>query len=151
MKAKVAETTEEPNDAQAAEIEKLNEELEELEGFKSDFVDNKDYDALISFRIGACLFSLRRPWEAYVAFGDVVDNHKEFAQITLSTYYYILCLRQLGRNEDAQKPVRRLSKSIRKRKKSVKSRSCSVRFLLSRAITSVRLKTSIGQRKRAES
>lgn len=103
VKAKVAETTEEPNDAQAAEIEKLNEELEELEGFKSDFVDNKDYDALISFRIGACLFSLRRPWEAYVAFGDVVDNHKEFAQITLSTYYYILCLRQLGRNEDAQK------------------------------------------------
>lgn len=103
VKAKIAETTEEPNDAQAAQIEKLQEELDELEAFKSDFVENKDYDALISFRIGACLISLNRPWEAYVAFGDVVDNHKEFTQITLSTYYYILCLRQLGRNEDAQR------------------------------------------------
>ncbi len=102
VKAKIAETTEEPNDAQAAEIEKLQDALDELEGFKSDFVDNKDYDALISFRIGACLFSLKRPWEAYVAFGDVVNNHKEFAQITISTYYYILCLRQLGRTEEAQ-------------------------------------------------
>ena len=106
VKAKIAETTEEPNDAQAKEIEKLQDELDELEGFKNDFVENKDYDALISFRIGACLISLKRPWEAYVAFGDVVNNHKEFEQITLSTYYYILCLRQLGRNEDAQKACR---------------------------------------------
>lgn len=106
VKAKIAATTEEPNDAQAAEIEKLQEELDELEGFKSDFVENKDYDALISFRIGACLYSLQRPWEAYVAFGDVVKNHKEFTQITFSTYFYIRCLRDLGRLEEAQKECR---------------------------------------------
>lgn len=106
FKAKIAETTEEPNDAQAAEIDKLQSALEELEGFKNDFVDNKDYDALISFRIGACLISLNRPWEAYVAFRDVVDNHKEFAQITLAAFYHITCLRRLGRNEDAQKACR---------------------------------------------
>lgn len=93
----------EPNDAQAEQIEKLQGELEELEAFKSDFEGNKDYDAMISFRIGACLFSLKRPWEAYVAFKDVVDNHKEFENITISTYYYILCLRQLGRSAEAQK------------------------------------------------
>lgn len=97
----------EPNDAQAAEIERLQAELEELEGFKNDFENNKAYDALISFRIGACLFSLNRPWEAYVAFGDVVENHKEFEAITIATYYYILCLRQLGRSEDAQKECKK--------------------------------------------
>ena len=103
VKAKIAETTETPNDAQAAEIEKLQGELDELEEFKSNFDENKDYDAQISFRIGACLYSLGRPWEAYIAFGDVVNNHKEFAQITSSTYYYIRCLRDLHREADAQK------------------------------------------------
>ena len=92
----------EPNDDQAAQLEKLQGNLDELESFKTEFENNKDYDAYISFRIGACLLSMRRPWEAYVAFEDIVSNHKDFEKITLATYYYIACLRQLGRSAEAQ-------------------------------------------------
>ncbi len=92
----------EPNDAQAARLEKLQETIEELEDYKKQFSENKDYDATISFRIGACLFLQKRYWEAYIAFDDVVKNHSDFSQIATATYYYILCLRMIGKDEEAQ-------------------------------------------------
>ncbi len=95
--------SDEPNEAQSQKIEKFQDEIDELEDYKKQFAENKDYDATISFRIGACLFMQKRYWEAYVAFADVVDNHSDFSQIASATYYYILCLREIGKDADAQK------------------------------------------------
>ncbi len=93
----------EPNEAQSNKLEKLQDAVDELEDYKKDFAENKDYDALISFRIGACLFLQKRYWEAYVAFKDVVDNHPDFSEISTASYYYILCLRNIGKDDEAQK------------------------------------------------
>ncbi|MCR5184226.1 MAG: tetratricopeptide repeat protein [Opitutales bacterium] len=93
-------------DQQEAELEKLQAAYEEIEDNKKMVDENKDYDAMISFRIGACLFTLGRTWEAYIAFGDVVENHPDFSMITLATYYYILTERALGRSAKAQEMCR---------------------------------------------
>ena len=91
-----------PDEKAQARIDKAEEELAELEEYKTAFDANKDFDALISFRIGAGLISLDRFWEAYVAFGDILQNHKDFDLLSTATYYYILTLRAMGRDNEAQ-------------------------------------------------
>ena len=91
---------------QEGELEKLQSAYEEIEDNKKMVEENKDYDAMISFRIGASLFTLGRTWEAYIAFGDVVENHPDFSMITMATYYYILTERALGRPVKAQEMCR---------------------------------------------
>lgn len=91
-----------PDEKAQARIDKAEESLEELESYKTAIDQNKDFDALISFRIGACLISLKRSWEAYVAFGDILQNHKDFDLLSTSMYYHILTLRDMGRDDEAQ-------------------------------------------------
>lgn len=98
-KKKAGET---PSEKDQEKIDKAQENLDELEGMKTAFDENKDFDALVSFRIGACLISQNRPWEAFVAFGDILQNHKDFALLSTATYYYILTLRAMGRDDEAQ-------------------------------------------------
>ncbi len=94
---------ESPSESDQKKIDTAEEKLSELEGYKEAFDENKDFDALISFRIGACLLSLNRSWEAFVAFGDILQNHKDFDLLSTATYYYILTLRAMGRDDEAQK------------------------------------------------
>ena len=91
-----------PSESDQEKIDKAEERLAELEDYKTAFDENKDFDALISFRIGACLLSLDRAWEGYVAFRDILDNHKDFEMLSTATYYYILTLRAMGRDDEAQ-------------------------------------------------
>ena len=98
-KKKAGET---PSESDQKKIEDAEEKLSELESYKEAFDENKDFDALISFRIGACLLSLERSWEAYVAFSDILQNHKDFDLLSTATYYYILTLRAMGRDAEAQ-------------------------------------------------
>lgn len=98
-------------------LDKAEEALEELNGYKEALEGNKDFDALISFRIGASLLSLNRSWEAYVAFGDIIQNHKDFELLSTSTYYYILTLRAMGRDDEAQAECKKFLETFKNDKK----------------------------------
>jgi tetratricopeptide (TPR) repeat protein len=91
-----------PNPEQAANIEKVKQEIAQFKKIQDEFTANKDYDAFISYRIGLCLLELKRPWEAYVAFLDIFENSPGFSRIAGAYYYHILALRRIGRNAEAQ-------------------------------------------------
>jgi outer membrane protein assembly factor BamD (BamD/ComL family) len=87
----------------------INKAKEEVEGFRkiqAEFLANKDYDAVIAYRIGLCLLELGRPWESFVAFRDIFQNNPGFEKISGAYYYYIDALRRIGRNEEARKVSR---------------------------------------------
>jgi tetratricopeptide (TPR) repeat protein len=91
-----------PNPEQAANIEKVKQEIAQFKKIQDEFNANKDYDAFISYRIGLCLLELKRPWEAHVAFLDIFENSPGFSRISGAYYYHILALRRIGRNNEAQ-------------------------------------------------
>lgn len=91
-----------PNAEQAANLERVKADLVQFQKTQTEFTANVDYDAFISYRIGLCLLELKRPWEAYVAFQDIFDNSPTFSRLTGTYYYYIMALRQIGRNPEAQ-------------------------------------------------
>lgn len=95
-----------PDDAQKQLIEKAKEEVESFRKIQAEFSANKDYDAVIAYRIGLCLLELGRPWEAFVAFRDIFQNNPGFEKISGAYYYYIDALRRIGRNEEAQRVSR---------------------------------------------
>ena len=90
------------SDETKAKIETAKTELAEFKKIEAEFSKNKDYDALIAYRIGLCLLELKLPWEAFVAFRDIFDNSPNFTKVTGAYYYYILALREIGRNTEAQ-------------------------------------------------
>lgn len=91
-----------PNPEQAANLEKVKQEIAQFKKIQDEFNANKDYDAFISYRIGLCLLELKRPWEAHVAFLDIFENSPGFSRISGAYYYHILALRRIGRNNEAQ-------------------------------------------------
>lgn len=95
-----------PDDNQKALIDKAKEEVDSFRKIQAEFTANKDYDAVIAYRIGLCLLELGRPWEAFVAFRDIFQNNPGFEKISGAYYYYIDALRRIGRNEEAQKVSR---------------------------------------------
>ena len=90
------------SDETKAKIETVKAELAQFQKIESEFSKNKDYDALIAYRIGLCLLELKLPWEAFVGFRDIFDNSPNFTKVTGAYYYYILALREIGRNTEAQ-------------------------------------------------
>ena len=92
-----------PSPEQQAAIDKAKEQLDEVTKLRSEFDGNKDYDAVISYRIGLCLLELNRPWEAFVAFRDIFQNSPGFEKISGAYFYYIDALRRIGRTEEALK------------------------------------------------
>lgn len=107
-----------PSEKDTERLSAAEAELEELEGYKSAFDENKDFDALISFRIGASLISLSRSWEAFVAFGDILQNHKDFELLSTAKYYYILTLRAMGRDDEAQAECKKFIEEYKNEKKA---------------------------------
>jgi tetratricopeptide (TPR) repeat protein len=95
-----------PDDNQKALIDKAKEEVDSFRKIQAEFTANKDYDAVIAYRIGLCLLELGRPWEAFVAFRDIFQNNPGFEKISGAYYYYIDALRRIGRNDEAQKVSR---------------------------------------------
>lgn len=91
-----------PDDAAKARIEKAKEEVETFKKIQAEFDANKDYDAVISYRIGLCLLELQRPWEAFIAFRDIFDNNPGFEKISGAYFYYIEALRRIRDFEKAQ-------------------------------------------------
>lgn len=91
-----------PSPEQAANIEKAKLEVAQFRKIQEEFTANKDYDALISYRIGLCLLELKRPWEAHVAFLDIFENSPAFSRIAGAYYYHVTALRRIGRNLEAQ-------------------------------------------------
>lgn len=92
-----------PNDEMKVRLEQAKQDLEGFRKIDADFKANKDYDAIISYRIGLCLLELGRPWEAFVAFKDIFEHNAGFSRITGAYYYYVITLRQMGRRDEAQK------------------------------------------------
>ena len=99
---KIVKDNPKPTPEATEKIEKARAELESFKTIQSDFEKNKDYDAFISYRIGLCLLELKRPWEAFVAFRDIFENNPGFSKVSGAYYYYILALREIGRNSEAQ-------------------------------------------------
>jgi tetratricopeptide (TPR) repeat protein len=99
---KLAKDNPKPTPEATEKIEKARAEVETFKTIQSDFEKNKDYDAFISYRIGLCLLELKRPWEAFVAFRDIFENNPGFSKVSGAYYYYILALREIGRNAEAQ-------------------------------------------------
>jgi len=99
---KIVKDNPKPTPEATEKIEKARAELENFKTIQSDFEKNKDYDAFISYRIGLCLLELKRPWEAFVAFRDIFENNPNFSKVSGAYYYYILALREIGRNSEAQ-------------------------------------------------
>ena len=99
---KIVKDNPKPTPEATEKIEKARAELESFKTIQSDFEKNKDYDAFISYRIGLCLLELKRPWEAFVAFRDIFENNPNFSKVSGAYYYYILALREIGRNNEAQ-------------------------------------------------
>ena len=91
-----------PDDNAKIKIEEARAGVEQFKKIEADFAANKDYDAFISYRIGLCLLELNKHWEAFVAFRDIFDNNPGFTKVSGAYYYYILALRQIGRNTEAQ-------------------------------------------------
>ena len=91
-----------PDDNAKIKIEEAIAGVEQFKKIEGEFAANKDYDAFISYRIGLCLLELNRHWEAFVAFRDIFDNNPGFSKVSGAYYYYILALRQIGRNTEAQ-------------------------------------------------
>lgn len=91
-----------PNPEQAANLEKVKQEIAQFKKIQEEFNANKDYDAFISYRIGLCLLELKRNWEAHVAFLDIFENSPGFSRISGAYYYHVLALRRIGRNTEAQ-------------------------------------------------
>ena len=91
-----------PTPESTEKVEKARLEVEGFKAIQSEFEKNNDYDAFISYRIGLCLLELKRPWEAFVAFRDIFENNPGFSKVSGAYYYYILALREIGRNSEAQ-------------------------------------------------
>ncbi len=91
-----------PTPEQTIQIEAARGDVDQFKKIETDFNANKDYDAFISYRIGLCLLELNKPWEAFIAFRDIFDNNPNFSKISGAYYYYILALRNIGRNTEAQ-------------------------------------------------
>lgn len=98
----LTKATPKPNPEQAANLVKLQAEVDQFKKIEAEFIANKDYDAFISYRIGLCLLELKRPWEAHVAFLDIFENSPAFSRISGAYYYHIVALRRIGRNTEAQ-------------------------------------------------
>jgi TolA-binding protein len=99
-----------PNDEAKARIEAAKNELAEFKRIRDNFNEDKYYDALLSYRIGLSLLELKMPWEAYVAFQDIFDNSPNFDKASSAYYYYILALRDIGRNSEAQQKCKEFLK-----------------------------------------
>lgn len=91
-----------PDDAAKARIDKAKEEVEAFKKIQAEFDANKDYDAVISYRIGLCLLELKRPWEAFIAFRDIFENNPGFQKISGAYFYYIEALRRINDYSKAQ-------------------------------------------------
>lgn len=93
------------------QVKKAEEDLAALKTIRDDFEKNKSYDSILAYRLGLCLVELKRPWEARVAFKDIIDKDPEFEiesngvkekKGDIAYYYYIVCLNEVHRYKEAQ-------------------------------------------------
>ena len=95
------------DDPRRAPVKEAENELGAIKKIAEDFEKNKDYDSMLAFRLGICLTELKRPWEARVAFKQIIDNNPEFEKADIAHYWYIMALRDIRRNKDAQEECRK--------------------------------------------
>jgi len=61
-----------------------------------------DYDASLFYRLGRCYFEMQRPWEAILAFDEIVKTFKDFPQRDKAMYGMIMANASLKRIARAQ-------------------------------------------------
>ena len=61
-----------------------------------------DYDASLFYRLGRCYFEMQRPWEAILAFDEIVTTFKDFPQRDKAMYGMIMANASLKRIARAQ-------------------------------------------------
>ena len=92
-------------------LRKAEEDLEALKKIRESFQANKSYDSILAYRLGLCLVELRRPWEARIAFKEIIDKDPTFTMPgaegpeqrgDIAYYYYIVCLNDIRRFTEAQ-------------------------------------------------
>ena len=69
-----------------------------------------DYDASLFYRLGRCYFEMNRPWEAILAFDEIVNHFKDFPQRDKALYGMIMAnasLKRIGKaQEECEKFIR---------------------------------------------
>lgn len=83
-------------------VKKAEEDAAAIKKIRDDFQNNKAYDSLLAYRLGLCLTELKRPWEARVAFKEILDKNPEFEKADIANYYYIVALNDTRRFKEAQ-------------------------------------------------
>lgn len=97
-------------------LRKAEEDVEALKKIRESFQANKSYDSVLAYRLGLCLVELNRPWEARVAFKEIIDKDPEFEvpgpdgpekKGDIAYYYYIICLNDIRRFDEAQEECKK--------------------------------------------
>lgn len=99
-----------PKNADGTDAEPARKAVEDAAAIKKirdDFQNNKSYDSLLAYRLGLCLTELKRPWEARVAFKDILKNNPDFEKADIAHYYYIVSLNDIRRYPEAQEECRK--------------------------------------------
>jgi tetratricopeptide (TPR) repeat protein len=98
------------------QVKKAEDDFHTLKTIRADFEKNKSYDSILAYRLGLCLVELKRPWEARVAFKDIIDKDPEFeidnggvkeAKGDIAYYYYIVCQNEVRRYKEAQEECKK--------------------------------------------
>lgn len=90
------------DDPKRAPVKEAEGELNAIRKIAEDFEKNKDYDSLLAFRLGICLTELKRPWEARVAFKEIIEKNPTFEKADIAHYWYIMALKAINRFKEAQ-------------------------------------------------
>ncbi len=98
-------------------LRKAEEDLEALKRNRESFQKNKSYDSVLAYRLGLCLVELQRPWEARIAFKEIMDKDPDFEipgadgamekKGDVANYYYIVCLNEIRRFTEAQEECKK--------------------------------------------
>lgn len=99
------------------QVKKAEDDFYSLKKLREDFEKNKNYDSILAYRLGLCLVELKRPWEARVAFKDIIDRDPEFEidngdgtlvkKGDIAHYYYIVCQNEVRRYKEAQEECKK--------------------------------------------
>lgn len=82
--------------------EELEAKLAADKGMLDELEKRGDYDASLFYRLGRCYFEMQRPWEAILAFDEIVNSFKDFPQRDKAMYGLIMANASLKRISVAQ-------------------------------------------------
>ena len=82
--------------------EELEAKIAADKGMLDELEKRTDYDASLYYRLGRCYFEMQRPYEAILAFDEIVQKFKDFPQRDKAMYGQIMANASLKRISKAQ-------------------------------------------------